>query len=149
MMTKFYRFASAFALAGLAVPVSAQPRSAAFETSADPSASNPFMFSGATIRLALDGRGQRRPEFAMRLAGGVQDAGFLPRIGEGIAFSAVPGGSPHLTLAGQDSRVLAKRLKMSDGATAAAVVGGVLLVGGIILVATQAGKGANAVFDDE
>jgi hypothetical protein len=49
------------------------------------------MFSGATLRLSLDGPGDKRPEFAISLAGGVQGAGFVPKIGDGIAFSAVPG----------------------------------------------------------
>ena len=149
MMTRFYRFASAVALASLAVPVAAQPRSAAFETSADPSSSRPFMFTGATFRLSLDGRGQRRPEFAMRVAGGVQGRDFLPRIGEGIAFSAVPGVKPQMKLAGQDAKVLTRRLNMSDGATAALVVGGIVVVGlAVALAAGGTGDAAAAAFED-
>ena len=64
MMTNFYLFASAMALAGLAVPVAAQPRSAAFETSADPSVSRPFMFTGATVRVP-SGSGSRGPAYGV------------------------------------------------------------------------------------
>ena len=149
MMNNFNRFASLLALAALASPVAAQPRTAALETSAGPAAEQTFMFTGATVRLSLDRRGDRRPELAMRFAGGIGGAGLMPRIGEGFAFSARPGAKPSLSLAGQDSRVLGKRLHMSDGAKAALVVGGVVLLAAVVAVAASGAGDAPAAFWDE
>lgn len=144
MINTFNRFASALALAGMATSVAAQPHYALKETSADRPTSEAFMFSGATVRLSLDGRGERRPTVALRVASGLHAAGTVPRIGEGIAFSAVPGAKPQLSLAGQDSKALARQLKMSEGGKTALIVGGVavLALGALFVI------GANEAVDD-
>lgn len=148
MMTNFCRFTSVLTLASLAMPIAAQPSSAVFPTSADPSMSRPFMFSGATVRLSLDGRGEHRPEFAMRFSGGRTSPGLMPNIGDGVAFSAVPGANPRLTLAGQDTKQIGKRLNLSSGATIAVVAGGVLVVGLAVLMASS-DKVPDDFLDDE
>ena len=149
MMTNFYLFASALALAGLAVPVAAQPRSAAVETSADPSVSRPFMFTGATVRVPLGAESRHKPELAMRIAGGVSGSGFAPRIGEGFAFSAVPGAKPQITLAGQDTKMLARRMNMSGGAKTTLIIGGVVVIAAVAAVAlSDWGDAPAAAFED-
>ena len=149
MMTNFYRFTSALALAALAVPAASQPRSMGFETSGDISSSRPFMFTGATLRLSLDGRGERKPEVALRFAGGTQTAGLAPRIGDGIAFSMVPGAKPRMSIAGQDSVQLTRRLNMSSGAKAGLIIGGIVVVGALVAVAAGGiGDAPAAAFED-
>jgi hypothetical protein len=150
MMTKFASFASLLALAVTSVPAgAADVRGAAFGGGPNRLVSQPFMFGGGTLRLGFGGHKANRPELALRFTGGTQDADMHMRIGEGLAFSAVPGSKPRLTLQGQDSSLIMKRLGMSGGTKAALVVGGIALVGGIVLVATQAGKGADGYWDDE
>ncbi|HEX6603855.1 MAG TPA: hypothetical protein VF027_03105 [Sphingomicrobium sp.] len=150
MMTKIGSIASLLALAIISAPAAASPRDAAFATSGDQPVSRTMMFGGATFRMNLDGKKTSRPEFAMRLTGAVQDRGSAIRFGDGLAFGTAAGGKMRMTLAGQDSRVLGKRLGMSGGATAALIVGGIVLVGGAVLLATQGmGDAASAGFDDD
>jgi hypothetical protein len=150
MMKRFYSFASLLAVGGLAMPATAAPRTAVFETSADRSSAQPFLFTGATLRLSLDGKASRKPELAIRFAGGTASSGMMPRIGEGIAFSAVAGSKPHMTFAGQDTKVMAKRLNMSGGAKTALIIGGVVLVAAVAAVAlSDWGDAPAAAFDDE
>ncbi|HEX2802777.1 MAG TPA: hypothetical protein VHN55_02150 [Sphingomicrobium sp.] len=131
----------------MAAPAAARPYDAAFQTSADRSMSQPFMFTGATVRLSLDGRKATRPQLAMRFAGGTASAGVAPRIGEGIAFSTVAGAKPRLTIAGQDAKILGKTSNMSDGGKAALIVGGVLLAVGALVV-VSANEAVDNINDD-
>ncbi|QNM82298.1 hypothetical protein H8M03_09765 [Sphingomonas sabuli] len=149
MMKTFSYFASLVAAASLAAPAAAQPRMAGFDGTADSSRTQSFLFSGATMHLSLGGKTAARPEFALRVAGATRTAGTAPRIGDGVAFSAVPGATPRMTLAGQDSKALDKRLRMSGGTTAL-VVGGVVVAALLVVaVAGGAGDAAAAAWDED
>ena len=150
MFNNYVKIASALALVSLAAPVAAHPHDVAFASSAGPQdAARPLMFGGATFRMALDGRGTAKPELALRFSGGTQSTAGLPRLGEGFALTGGKGGKARLSIAGQDSAAIGKRLNMSGGQTAL-VVGGIILVGGIVLVASSGiGDSAAAAFDED
>jgi hypothetical protein len=151
MFNKFGKIASALALVSLGTPVAAHQRQDAFASSAGPQdAARPLMFGGATFRLSLDGRGGGKPELALRFTGGTQSRGAGPRLGEGFALTSAPDGKARLRIAGEDSAVIGKRLNIS-GTQTALVAGGVLLIGGLVLLAASAGAGdaANAYWDEE
>ena len=150
MFNKFGKIASALALVSLGAPVAAHPHDLAFASGAGPQgAARPLMFGGATFRMALDGRGGRKPELALRFTGGTQSLGAAPRLGEGFALTAGHGGKARLSIAGQDSAAIGKRLNMSGGQTAL-LVGGIVIVGGLVLLATSGmGDAASAYWDEE
>jgi hypothetical protein len=150
MMTKTAAIASFLALATMSAPVSASPRDAAFATSGDRAETRTMMFGGATLRIGLDGRHGTGPALAMRLTGGVQDRGGAIRLGDGLAFGTSDEGKLRMSISGQDSRLIGRRLGMSGGAKAALIVGGIVLVGGVVLLATQGiGDAAAAGFEDD
>jgi hypothetical protein len=143
--------ASLLAYSIAAAPANAADvRAAAFGTGTGGVVAQPFLFGGATLRLGFDGRTAERPQFAMRLAGAARGPDLHLRIGEGLALSADGKAKPRITLDGQDGRLIGKRLGMSDGATAAVVIGGLVLVGGIVaLAAGGIGDSAAAAFEDD
>ena len=132
-MTNLSRVAGLLALTSIALPAAAQPRHAGFETKADGSAAERFMFAGATVRLPLNGYSHRQPELAMRMAGGSRSPTSPLKIGDGIAFTAVPGATPKLTLGGHETNEIARRLEISSGAKTALIVGGVVVAALVVV----------------
>lgn len=138
-------------LATLSTSVSAAAagvRDAAFATSADSTGNQPSLFSGATVRLNLDGRSETKPQIALRVAGASRSEAGL-KIGEGLALAASAEGKAKLTIAGQDSKIVGQRLALSDGAKIALIGGAVVLVGVIVLAASSGAGDAPAAFFDE
>ena len=116
-------------------------RDAAFATSADSQGHQPSLFSGATMRLSLDGRGEAKPQVALRVAGASRSEAGL-NIGEGLALAASGEGKAKLTFAGQDSKIVGQRLGLS-GKSALWIVGGLAVVAIVVVV------GLNSGGDDE
>ena len=148
-MTKFGSIASMFALATLSNPANAGIREAAFATTADQGQVRTSVFAGADYRLALDGRGgDRNGRATLKFAGAARVPGSVQlRLGSGVELGRSRDGQAALSIAGVDSRQLGRRMNLSKGATAGLVVGGLLLVGLAVAVASTEVP-ANAAFDD-
>ena len=147
-MTKFPAIASLLALTVASAPAdAADVRGAAFGNSREGAASAPFLFTGATLRLGFDGHTSRTPELALRMSDARASAGNAMQIGEGIALSSSIGSKPRLSIAGQDSRVLTRRMEMSGGTTAL-VIGGVVVAALVVAVASANFDAAAAAFEN-
>lgn len=95
-----------------------------------------FLFTGATVRVPLQRSGKDRAELAFRFAGASRTGTNTPLIGDGFAVSLTPGRSARLTIAGQDSRIVGKKLGLGTGA-ALGIAGGVVLIGLAVAVAAS------------
>ena len=136
-------------LATLSTSVSAAAagvRDAAFATSADSTRNQPSMFSGATVRLNLDGRSETKPQIALRVAGASRSEAGL-KIGEGLALAASGEGKAKLTIAGQDSKIVGQRLGVG-GKSTLWIVGGLVVVA-VVVIALNSGDGLFGDDDDE
>ena len=148
-MTKFGSIASLLALAMMSSPAAAGVRDAAFASSADRLQVQTSMFVGGNYRLGLDGRGSDKAGRAtLKFAGAARVSGSSQlRLASGFELGRGSDGKAALAIAGVDSRQLGKRMNLSSGATAGLVVGGLVLVGLAIAVASTEVP-ANAAFDD-
>jgi hypothetical protein len=107
------------------------------------------LFAGADYRLALDGRsGARGGRATLKFAGAARvPASSELRLGNGIEVGRGSDGKAAPSIAGVDSRQLGRRMNLSSGATAGLVVGGLILVGLAVAVASSEIP-ANAAFDN-
>ena len=149
-MTKIGSIASLLALAAMSVPASAGVRDAAFSSSGDQARVRTSLFVGGDYRLPLDGRGSDRTGRAtLKLAGAAQLPGSSRlQLTDGVALGRGADGKAALAIAGIDSRQLGRRMNLSDGATVGLVIGGLVLVGLAVAVASS-GVPANAAWDDD
>jgi hypothetical protein len=149
MMTKIGSIASLLALAMMSSPAIAGARDAAFASSGDGAPAQMSMFVGGNYRFSLDGRGNGRAGRAtLKVAGAAQVPGSSQlRLGSGIELGGGADRRMALSIAGVDSRHLGKRMNLSSGATAGLVIGGLVLVGLAVAVASTEVP-ANAAFDD-
>ena len=128
----------------------ASTRDAAFASSGESVRAQPFLFTGATLRMNLEGRSQSKPEVALRFAGGRRSEASELKIGEGLALAASSKGKAKLSIAGQNSKIIGDRLGMSDAAKIALIGGAVVVVGLIVLVASSGiGDAASAGFEED
>ena len=144
---RYVSAAAAIAAISTSFSAGANPRDAAFATSADQAERHAALFSGATLRVSLDGRNSK-PELALRLAGSSYQRDGASKIGDGLAIGTATDGGARVTIAGQDSEAIGRRLGMSDGAKVALIGGAVVVVGLIVLVAsTGTGDAPAAAFE--
>jgi len=124
------------ALSMMASPAMAQDslRMAAYGPDHSGSYQKPTMFTGATLRLRAGGHGAPKPEFALRVTGGIRNGETNDlRLGEGVSLK-FSDSKPKLQMAGQDVDKMGPRLGMSKGTTVAVVVGALALVGAAFLI---------------
>ena len=97
------------------------------------------MFLGMTLRLERGTRSAAiRPRAAMTLTGMRRDSTSMqPQFGRGLELAFDATSRPTLSLAGTDIRQFGKRASMSGGTTVALAIAGVVLVGGLVLLATH------------
>ena len=148
-MTKIGSIASLLALAMMSSPATAGVRDAAFATSGDQTSAQTSMFAGGSYRIGIDGRGSDRAgQATLKFAGAARVPGSSQlRLGSGIEIGRASDGKAALSIASVDSRQLGRRVNLSSGATAGLVIGGLLLVGLAVAVASTEIP-ANAAFDD-
>ena len=94
------------------------------------------------MRVPLQRSGKDRAELAFRFAGASRTGTNTPLIGDGFAVSLTPGRSARLTIAGQDSRIVGKKLGLGTGA-ALGIAGGVVLIGLAVAVAGSSNASDN------
>lgn len=118
------------ALSMMASPAMAQDslRMAAYGPDYNGSYQKPTMFTGATLRLRAGGHDAPKPEFALRVTGGVRNGETNDlRLGEGVSLK-FSDSKPKLQIAGQDAKQVGPKLGLNTGGTIAVVVGAAALV---------------------
>jgi len=127
------KWISLLAMTSLAAsPAIASVREAAFATSAEQQRAQTSVFVGATWRIGLDRRaGEPRGRALLALTGMTRTPSAEVRFGRGLEISGGQGGTPLVSMGGQDLGQVKAKAKLSGGTTAAIVIG-VLVVAAVV-----------------
>ena len=150
-MTKIEKIATALALLAMAQPATAGVREAAFASAGDHAGVRTGVFAGATYRMALDGRSDRRNgQTTLQVAGFAAAPGRTGmQLGSGIELGRGANGTARLSIAGVPAGQIGKRLNMSGGAKTALIVGGVVLLaaGAAVVIGAHEWKNSDILGD--